>query len=345
MNLLCFAHRGEAKAFLEFFDLKHSNDDYFDLYLSDDFALLILGEGIQAATESLSAVLSKYSGKIHEVINFGIAGALDKSLEVEEIYEIRTVYAEKTKNKMEFKSFSAKSEKSLIDIVTAEERVLSNEHSNKLRPFAHIVDRELWAIASVCKRFRKDFKAFKLISDFASDDVNCFDISLKADKYSEKLYAFYVKEFDKKKAYKNFLELIIPDEFYVTLSQKRQLMLLFEKLNQKYSKNSQHYFQSESVQKIISDTKIPKQRTSKLIQFLQNELNPINTLIQNELQALSYELNRTETNISFSNQLEDDSFKLHVNINGPEHFERFKKAVNNFDYEKLIKVLNGEIKE
>ena len=90
MQLLIFAHRGEAQVFIS--EMNTVADESFpDLYKSDNCYILICGEGIQNASIRTAAVISRYHESIDSVLNFGIAGALDKSLKLKKIVQIRTV--------------------------------------------------------------------------------------------------------------------------------------------------------------------------------------------------------------------------------------------------------------
>ena len=94
--------------------------------------------------------------KITEIINFGVAGILEKSslFSIGDIIEVRTSYLSLGK-KMEFKSFSSSLKPShfdLYDIVTSSKRALKKVDCENLLPFAPLVDREAWAIGSVANK-------------------------------------------------------------------------------------------------------------------------------------------------------------------------------------------------
>jgi len=192
MILLTFAHMGEAQHFIR---RKHTQpvDFFFDgVYRTDDEMLVITREGLQATTERVSAVCTYFRSRISQVINFGIAGSLDEQLELNQIYGIRYVFLEINGECFErkFKTANSRAKK---DCVTASKRVLNDHCAEKLSGFAHIVDRELWAIASVCKLFRIPFQAYKLISDRAGNSTSTAEVKEKSELFSKHLFDFYKK--------------------------------------------------------------------------------------------------------------------------------------------------------
>ena len=169
MRLLVFAHRGEAQTFLKAGKWDSIQAPYQGLYKSEHEYLLITGEGPQNATEKTAYALGS-NQEIKEVINLGIAGALDKSLELDRIYQIRTCYAQQADSPL-FKSYTTDEYKEYIDCITTHERIISETSADKLRPFAQVVDREAWAIASVASLLNKKlrYSIIYLISDLRPD--------------------------------------------------------------------------------------------------------------------------------------------------------------------------------
>ena len=165
-TLLSFAHRGEAQTFLK--NGKYSAVEFaFDgVYESEQTFLVITGEGIQNATEKVTAVCAAFRAQISQVVNIGIAASLQDHIRLNEIYSVRTAYAEHY-GKVAFKTFTSDDTTSQIDCLTAAERVLQKSYSDTLSAFAPIVDRELWGCASACALFKLPFRSYKLISDLS----------------------------------------------------------------------------------------------------------------------------------------------------------------------------------
>ena len=188
MLLVVIAHRGEAN---EFIRRKHNLpiEFYFPgLYRSDNELLLLSGTGIQSVQKKVTLVCSYFGRRIRLVVNLGIAGALDKNLEINQIYAIRNVYHESLPD-----CFTSFNSRSTHDCVTALNDVLNDRYAQILSQSGHIVDRELWAIASVCSQFDLRFRAYKLISDIAGSSAVIQDIIAQRSLYSKHLFDFYTK--------------------------------------------------------------------------------------------------------------------------------------------------------
>ncbi len=192
MLLLAIAHKGEAQTFIKR-KFTQTVDFYFSgLYRSDNEILLLTGEGIQKTTVRITAVCAYYGHRIDRLINMGIAASLDSSLQLNQIYGIRSVYHEFT-GENEYPSFKCMETRSKVDCVTACKRVVKKEYGHALRKIAPVADRELWGIGSVCHQFRIPFKSYKLISDYADEKTNLDQIRSMAPDYSKHLFDFYKK--------------------------------------------------------------------------------------------------------------------------------------------------------
>jgi nucleoside phosphorylase len=343
MNLLVFAHRGEAKTFLSELNFKSvKGKDFLNLYKNDSNYLLICGEGLQSATELTASVLSFIHEEVRNVINFGIAGALDKSLELNNIYSVQTIYSEKITGAMQFKSFSSSDPKAYFDCVSAIDRVLNDENSIYLSKFAQIVDRELWAIASVAKLFKKPFQSFKLISDYAGTDTSCFDISNKTDFYSQHLFDYFSEHFDSKEQLKEEDTLETPDGFYFTTAQKRSYKNLYEKLSKKLSLNENELFDYLKINEIIKQDIQAKLKTKFLIEKMQNALSPYELELNKNLKEIFKPFQHNSVQVQIQKDLETENFSVHADIKNENEFEKLKSAVNHFNYKEYIDFLNGK---
>jgi len=197
MILLAFAHKGEAR---EFIQRKHTIpvDFYFDgVFRNDNEILLITKEGIQSTTERMSSVCTYFGNKIEMAINLGIAGSLDKRLQVNQIYGINKIYVEPLLIN-DTRIFSTWQQNSKVDCITAFNPVLDDKYAKRLAKFANVVDGELWACASVCSLYKIPLKSYKLISDRAGSNTSLQGIKRKASVFSKHLFDFF-KKLDMKK--------------------------------------------------------------------------------------------------------------------------------------------------
>jgi len=190
MNLLTFAYLGEAQEFIKMNGCKPVLSISKYAYNNEKDLLLITGEGIESTTVRMKIVFEKYNNQISKVINIGISGALDESLELKSVHRIRNVFKENSNE-----SYSTEDINSTLDCITANNRVLDTEYARKLLPLAPIVDRELWACAKICHEFNVPFRSFKLISDYAGKTSDTAGILSNAKEYSEKLFEYYCGEF------------------------------------------------------------------------------------------------------------------------------------------------------
>jgi len=186
MNLLTFAHRGEAQHFLKNDDYKPLEFEFKGLYKNERNYLLITGEGLQSTEERMSALLSQPNLTIYKVINLGIAGTFDENLKLESVHSVKLI-----KKEDESETFQSSDVYADIICISAFNRVLNVEYKNNLAKRAQIVDRELWAYAKVCNKYQIPIYSFKLISDYAGDTTDFHQIIQKSKEHSKKLYDYY----------------------------------------------------------------------------------------------------------------------------------------------------------
>ncbi|MGZ3790000.1 MAG: hypothetical protein ACXVLQ_15795, partial [Bacteriovorax sp.] len=283
MKLLTFAHRGEAQAFLSAYSFRPV-DFFFDgLLKSDEYYLLITGEGPHAASEKTISVLAKLSDEINDVYNLGVAGSLNQKLKRHDLVWIRTAYAHHAE-KCEFKSFSSNNPKAIDDCMTAYGRVINPEEKKKLSHFANIVDRELWAVASAAHLFKKPYQSLKIISDELMDaegDI-CKFVKEEAPLFSEKILCEFQKAENKihsEAPIARDLGFTNDPHFYFTISQQRKLQSTLEGLRLKGT-SIESLLKAPEVLAMLEMEKLPKERTRLLLQFLGDLLNPISVKIR-----------------------------------------------------------------
>ena len=192
MLLLTFAHKNEASAFIE---RKHTLPVDFSfpgLYRDNDQLLLVTGEGVTSTLQKVNTVCEYFGGKLHQLVNLGIAGSLRSDLQINQIYGIRKVFYEPYLHTAE-KTYSTGNDRASLDCITSFQPVASSEYAQKLAMFAQIADRELWANAHICKSYNLPLLAYKLISDQAGADTNAASIRGQGKEYSKHLFDFYKK--------------------------------------------------------------------------------------------------------------------------------------------------------
>ncbi len=326
MELLTFAHRGEAKSFLK-------NDQFFPvpflfdgLYKNGNRFLLIHGEGIQNTSEKISAVCGAFKEQIHSIINLGVCGSLiEDSFKIGEIYPIRTCYLEG-----EFKSFSTNT-KTGIDIISTKERINKFENAKSLSFFAPLVDREAWAVGSVCNLLNIPFYSFKMVSDYSNNEDICQLVSSQSEEISQSLYNYFSQL--KIECPKNKEE--VKNNLWTTTSQKR----LFDSLTKKMKLKGIKYDPLE--QNFGNLT--PKKRTGKFLEEMEKKLFPFEAALKEKLENHIKNLRTSNINVKFSRDFEDSSISLSFTANNQQEFEKIIFSLNSFPFQKTKDLLEGKI--
>ena len=330
MILLCLAHRGEAQSFIKYLKLS-SNLENINFYTSTNISLLITGEGSYEVLTTLPYIIAKVNPK--KIINYGIAGSLNQSINVDSIYSIRTAYSFGTKPR--FESFTLKSS-NLVDCITTDERVLEDKYSEILANFAQIVDRELWAIAKVAKKFKIPLKSYKLISDQAGNETNCFDLKARAKDFSDKMCKHFIenKEDLEISQEREYIEIELP--FRVSFTQKKRIEKLFPKL-----KNSQRLIKEYI--KSIENTKYQhKDTANNFISFLEHKINPINksidTNFKNEIKCLE----ECGVKVIYDKKLDTKKITINFEINSQKNVEKLTEALKKLNFQNIDDIWNGK---
>ncbi|MFT6071178.1 MAG: nucleoside phosphorylase [Bacteriovoracaceae bacterium] len=333
-KLLIFAHRGEAKPFLNHFDFSPV-PKMEGFYEEKDHYLLITGEGPWKAGPKLAYILGRFEAS--EVINLGIAGALRTSIELESIHPIRNVYLEQN-SQMQFASHALGPKG--LDLITCHSRVLDSKKSDLLDAFAPLVDRELWAIAQAAEVAGVETRAYKLISDIVGQSEICERVKEKSELYSQKLLDFFLnldKNEQKKTEDKSELNW---EGFYFTTSLENKREKLLSSLKIKFGSLEQALKEAD-IESIRCLEVLPKKKAILLVEKMQSLLNPVQKELSLSLEEISLELTRAGAQIKFPRDLERPSFNLSAHIEKPEDIAILVKAMENFDYLRLINLIEG----
>ncbi|MBN1654187.1 MAG: hypothetical protein JXA30_10455 [Deltaproteobacteria bacterium] len=345
MILLTFAHRGEASRFLK---KKHARTVDFPLsglYQIDDGFLLVTGEGLQNATERVAAVCGGLGEEIESVINLGIAGALDDSLSLGEIYPVRVCYAEQN-GSMQFRSFPTASfeDARARDCVSVNYRAVEPDEANRLINFASCVDREAWAIASVCALFNLPFFSYKLISDrVGKGQADLFEAAKEQGQYySDRLFEFFGLRQAAPPRQKEAHAIALGERFYFTTSQKRRYRALMEGLRIKLG-SEQEIWKRIDLEEIASAKCSAKARTGELLNRLGDLLNPLNAVIRKRLADLTKPLTDAGCSAHFAEGFQDDSITLSARVDNAESLRRLVEALNAVSLNEIHALLNGKL--
>lgn len=352
-RLLIFAHRGEAQAFFNEWDLLPVNFYFTGLFKNKDHFVLITGEGPKEASEKSVAVLSSFKDEISEIINIGIAGSLNPKLKVGDHVWVRSSYAQNAE-RCEFKSFTTKNHDN-IDCITAYSRVTTLEEKKVLSSFADIVDRELWSIASAGHLFKVDVLALKLISDESDSTDICQLVKDEAPALSKKLFNEY-QNFLKKQESVAPIALVAPKsntiedfilthpKLYFTTSQTRKLTTVLRGLALKKILDDEEIKTfTKNLIESAADTISSKELSKMLINHLGEKLNPLNTQIKNKIAEVLAPLIDSGAQANFDPELEQDYIQLNYQIRSTKDQKKLILALEQFNYQKIKDIFKGDL--
>ena len=340
MKLIHFAHLGEAQTFIKQLRLTRS-DTASGLYTSDSVHLLVSGEGPFESLGKISFLLGTY--KYTKVINYGIAGALNKNLDKDEIYPIRTVYSF-SETAPRFKSFTSELNNisSKLDCITTESRVLDDSMASELSCFADIVDRELWGVSYACHMAKVGFESFKLISDYAGNETQCFDIKAQALKFSDTLYEHYLsfseqQDLDKE----NIDEFTCP--FHLSFNHKHQFIKVIKALKLKYGLEVDQVYSKIHIQEIQGLGIKEKMKVTMMMNRLQQLLNPLEKKIDEQIEQAIKPFTQIGGKVKYDPYLESKKLTLQMEINSQSNLTSLKRAIDLFDFKRIERIWRGDI--
>ena len=345
MRLLVCAHKGEAQEFIKSLKLKPFDVLGYRVYTSEkpNIWLLVTGEGCLQAMASFSAVaavLKNQFGKL-DVYQFGVAGALNEKLQVNEIYQIRTVYKQKHQDLMEANSFELSPHG--LDLCTAQERVTDLGVKKSLSYFADLVDREAWGVCYSSQKLGLKPVIFKLISDEARDADVCDWVKTSAEFFSKKLFDYYTINFSSKEN-----QVTAKDEpfelegYYFTKTQK----VRFDNYRSRYGLLADFDF-NKDLQKFMSsidrgyEDLSPKRKTSLLLDMFDDVLNPHMTAARKNFDKYLETVSR-EPILSYNRNLESPTLSLQTKISSHAERDKLVATLNKIDFSKINSIVSGE---
>jgi nucleoside phosphorylase len=347
MKLLIFAHKGEASAFFKHFSYEASKDRFYDIFKAKDHHLLICKEGMIDSLVNTVDCLAHF--QYDEVINLGIAASLRSDLKKGEVYPIRTSYAHQGDRPL-FHSFNSVNVNALHDCLSVARRLTSPSEKEKLIPLAQMADQELWSIAKACKKNSLPFKAIKCISDELSDTEFCERVKTQASFYSEKLLSYFLNEEEILSTTQLYTEqeIDIYTGLHFTKSMQLQRDKLLHQLEIKLLKSKSVILKEINLSEVQLMEMLPKNRANEILRRLSCVANPFMAQLNNKIIKVNEPLLKMNTKLIFHPQYETKSIQLKIDIKNKLHFEKFKTALNNWDYDLIQKLLSGlesEIKD
>lgn len=340
MDLLVFAHRAEAQAFLKNEKWKSITTTPFDLYQKDQSFLLICGEGIENAMSGTTWAAT-LNPALNRIVNLGVCASVNEGFPVESTHLIRTSYKQNSEKEMVFKSFSTNSD-TVIDINTVERRILSHDDANYLDNFAPLVDREFWGVAYSANKLQKELIGIKTVSDIVGKNENiCEIVKEEAATWSELLYSKYQSLQESIHITQD--DTFLSDErfknFHFTFSQKQQLLNLSKVIEARGNKTNT--FIEENGLFAFNENHRPKDRASSLIKNINDCLYPQEKIINDEIEAIKKNLSKFDIKVSFHPDKETDEFNLNMKVTNYLNLQQKFDAVNAINFKNLFHLFQG----
>ncbi len=188
-ELIVFAHKNEAQAFIQELCLK-KDDSMSSLFFSNNkVGVLIIGQGLFEANYKLEVFFKHCTYSIKKIYNFGIAGRLNKTLKIDEVYPVKRVNLFKDNGCIVGYPFG--DVPNAKRCVSSQVPISTRNIDDTIISCGDIVDMELWAVAQFASKKNIEVCAYKLISDDPTQPLDINKIKSKSSWYSKKLFTYY----------------------------------------------------------------------------------------------------------------------------------------------------------
>lgn len=363
--LLSFAHRGEAKSFLQEFKWNSltSEGDLYTIESSPfskaNLSLVITGEGrdqvLVKLTRALTKLQSQWPEENFHLLNLGVCGHLKnhpQNFSRQDLILLKTCYAQRGEEnqEMEFKSFSCdnslfENDLKEADCVSTNIRVLNSKHALHLSHFAPLVDREVWAVGLVAQITQTPFSSLKVISDFADGDI-CARVKEDTEIWSDLLLKSTltllktVNDGGKSVIDENLWP-ELKEHLHITVSQERRLRLLLKALSLK-GKSKELILKETKFTDLIQEDLRPKDKTKIFLESLADLLNPLDKKLRLELEELTTDLKEAGLKVRFDQGHENEVLHFTTSIDSELQINKVVGALEGFDFQKFRSLVRGQ---
>lgn len=365
--LYVFAHRAEAKEFLEDFRPLPNESKFFDLHSlptkireqlwqhrdEEQTFVLIIGEGVYDTLATLSYVLGSAQCSFDLVINAGVAGALHSSYQIGDVVVASCALHCQSDRKWQFTSFQ--STKSLpfpekrAAVVSYSERAIDTKVKQFLATQGDVVDRELWGIAKACHLANVPWISIKVISDeFSTTESTpgelCEHVRLEWRQWSERIAAALAMwpepsettTSDQSGLMENILKSYHPNQLFFTHSMRSQFKQSLQGID--FETKAKVFF-TKSIPKILLEHKkeTPKQRAKLLLQSWQRHLHPEWWSLKDKKESLLKFFEKqlpSRLTIQYDQTLETQDLQLTINLKEGDDISQILSQLNQINFEK-----------
>lgn len=363
-HILCFAHQGEARAFLDS-GLWQNCSDFGELKVFKSTArnelpdyLCLTGEGLWKSYDVINQLLyqlkAQHQALNFEIINLGIAAGLTKEVQLGEVYFIDLCLRE-SRSGASFQTYTPAPSKghNCYPLITVEERLRNKAVTKSIAAFAPLADREGWAIARAAKAHGLPLTMLKVVSDLPylqsnteDEKQNCDLIQQKAEEFSLLLWNSYQKL--PKTVVKQKFSLVqnsTPTGLYFTHALKKR----WEKILQLYGvKNQQEcdLFLQKQITHLNELKGLPgKKMAIALIEKLEAELFPERMVMQEQLQRLAFPLQLLQqkgiAQYRWSKE-QEGKIELQANLADQQEMQALVMALQSLDWNKIQDFFHGK---
>ena len=291
------------------------------------------------------------------VVNLGVAGALDRSLDIEQVVPIRTLYGQDAFHS--YTTATLKSQQAKHDLISTHERITDPDRAAFFQVIAPIVDREAYALSQVCHFWHKPFLCFKYLSDYADSANICQDVRAKSRIYSLKLYEAVIKQKLLTHIPSTPLKLIHNDQdhwpvvleklkhlgFYFTQAQSRRGQKLMSQLSRAYDISYTQVLDLFPMELVRTKEITPKDKTRLLLATFEGRLSPFKAKLERNMSKFVKSFQASATSFRWQEHLEAGQFELKTRIQSESQWKAFVKSVNHFNYSDFQKIVEGDLHE
>lgn len=355
MKLLHFAHRPEAKAFLENSDFALINEAKLDLFYSQNLncALLISGEGhlkaLETCLQSISFFNYHWKKPITEIWNLGICGALNQKLQKNEIVQPHFSLFINALQSPVFQTYETHNEANALTCLTSENRIQSNDIAEQLKVYGDIVDRELWGVLRAASLSHLPVHSVKIVSDNARA-VQCELIRDEAYAFSSLLKNWYDQNIQLENsahnilAIENFLQkanIYQHPLLHFSQAQKHQIKKLYHGLKIQDEKQEADFLTSPKILEILQQEWTPKKKATEIISLMQAMLNPFMASWHHDLQKLTKPLRQENIQFHIDPKLESTQTTFSFECKDQSDLKNKVKALTDFSYHDFEQLMLG----
>lgn len=292
-------------------------------------------------SSTLAILKERSANDEFEVHNFGVCGYLQSfpsKFERGQVLSVKTIYAQKNHEEMEFKSFSSQ-KIGEADLISTSDRILSTDAADYLSNFAPLVDREAWAMAYTCHKQNIPFTCTKVISDFADGEI-CARVKEESEQWSEALLRHFLtleaSESIDSHSFKDQLK-----DLHITISQERSLNNLFKALEIKGFSLTEVLNQCD-YKDLLSLEVRPKEKTKELIKRMGDLLNPLEKQLRERLNEVTSPLQRAGFKVRYDQGHENDVIHLTTSLEQSCNINQLISGLEEFEYLKFKEILRGK---